>query len=193
MSETGNAQEKEAQRRAGIAARRAISRENAAKCGSEIAYRMVSHIYYQRARTIFSYQPVGGEVDVSSINQVAELSHKIVAYPVCTGEGIMVAAVPETGSAWEEGKYGIRAPLLDRSRILSPEEIDLVLVPCTAFDEALMRVGMGAGYYDRYLPQCTHAIRVAVAYEAQKVSRAAADPWDFPMDAILTEKRWYTK
>ena len=35
------------------------------------------------------------------------------------------------------------------------------------------RVGMGAGYYDRYLVRCG-AFSVALAYEAQRVPQAAA-------------------
>ena len=39
------------------------------------------------------------------------------------------------------------------------DQLDLVLVPCTAFDAGCYRVGMGKGYYDRYLPYCTRAAR----------------------------------
>lgn len=41
------------------------------------------------------------------------------------------------------GQYGIRTPILSRSEILLPEALDLVLVPCTAFDADCFRVGMG--------------------------------------------------
>ena len=73
---------------------------------------------------------------------------------------------------------------------LSPEEIDLVLLPCVAFDRCGHRLGHGAGYYDRYLPQ-THAAAVAVAFEAQKLPRVSADRFDRSMDAIVTEERVY--
>ena len=56
-----------------------------------------------------------------------------------------------------------------------------------------MRMGMGAGYYDRFLPKCTRADIVGVAFEAQKAEVLPADPWDRPMDIIYTEKRSYPK
>ena len=57
---------------------------------------------------------------------------------------------------------------------LQPEQLDLVLVPCTAFDAGCYRVGMGKGYYDRYLPYCTRAVKIGIALEVQRVP---APPW----------------
>ena len=101
------------------------------------------------------------------------------------------AAVPEP-DGWEAGAYGIRTPILTKSRLLAPEELDLVLVPCTAFDAACRRVGMGKGYYDRYLPRCTRAVKIGIALEVQRVPRAAVDAHDQRLDAFVTERGIYT-
>ena len=51
---------------------------------------------------------------------------------------------------------------------------------------------MGAGYYDRYLPKLRPETPVwAVAYEIQKVTLISADPWDIPMNRIITESTVY--
>ena len=89
------------------------------------------------------------------------------------------------------GAYGIRTPILSRSEILRPDQLDLVLVPCTAFDTACRRVGMGKGYYDRYLPHCTRAVKLGVAFEAQRVDKAAADAHDETLDGFVTEGGLY--
>ena len=72
-----------------------------------------------------------------------------------------------------------------------PEQLDLVLVPCTAFDAACRRVGMGKGYYDRYLPGCRNAVALGVAFEAQRVPEAAADEQDWQLDGFVTERKVY--
>ena len=72
------------------------------------------------------------------------------------------------------------------------EQLDLVLVPCTAFDAACRRVGMGKGYYDRYLPRCRNAVALGVAFEAQRVEAAAVDAHDQRLDAFVTERGIYT-
>ena len=92
---------------------------------------------------------------------------------------------------WEVGAYGIRTPVLRRSALLRPDQLDLVLVPCTAFDAACRRVGMGKGYYDRYLPRCTRAVKVGVAFEAQRVEAAAVDAHDQRLDGFVTEGGLY--
>ena len=103
----------------------------------------------------------------------------------------MTAARPHLEKGWETGAYGIRAPVLERAEIFPPETLDLVLVPCTAFDEACRRVGMGKGYYDRYLPRCTGAAVYGVASEVQKVEAAAAGPLDLRLDGVITERGIY--
>ena len=80
---------------------------------------------------------------------------------------------------------------LSRSALLRPDQLDLVLVPCTAFDAACRRVGMGKGYYDRYLPRCTRAVKVGVAFEAQRVEAAAVDAHDQRLDGFVTEGGLY--
>ena len=66
-----------------------------------------------------------------------------------------------------------------------------MLVPCTAFDAACRRVGMGKGYYDRYLPRCRNAVLLGVAFEAQRVEQAAVDAHDQQLDGFVTEERIY--
>ena len=72
------------------------------------------------------------------------------------------------------------------------DQLDLVLVPCTAFDADCYRVGMGKGYYDRYLPRCTRAVKIGIALEVQRVPRAAVDAHDQRLDAFVTERGIYT-
>ena len=50
---------------------------------------------------------------------------------------------------------------------------------------------MGKGYYDRFLPRCTHAGKIGIAFEAQRVTRAAVDGHDQRLDAYVTERGIY--
>lgn len=170
------AEEKQAQRAAA----------NAALCR-----RVLELDAYRAAHTLLLYAAFGGEADLAAVAAEAVRQGKTVAYPVC-GEGFSLTAAVPSADGWAMGQYGIRTPVLERSALLQPEQLDLVLVPCTAFDAGCYRVGMGKGYYDRYLPYCTRAVKIGIALEVQRVPRAAVDAHDQRLDAFVTERGIYT-
>lgn len=87
------------------------------------------------------------------------------------------------------GFYGIPEPGPGALRPVEPREIDLLIVPGVAFDLRGNRLGYGGGYYDRFFERLRPAVPlVALAFELQLVPRVPVDPWDRPMDWIVTEK-----
>ena len=183
-------EQKAAQRKAGIAARRALSDTQRTHSNAALCARIMALDCFKKAENILLYAAFGGEADLSALAVEAARQGKTLAYPVC-GEGFSLTAAVPGPDGWEVGAYGIRTPILSRSEVLRPDQLDLVLVPCTAFDAACRRVGMGKGYYDRYLPRCTRAVKLGVAFEAQRVPEAAADEQDRRLDGFVTERKVY--
>ena len=190
---------KAAQRRAGIMARRGLPQAERAAANAAICARILAMPSFQKAENLLLYAAFGGEADLAALAEQAARLGKTVAYPVCGENFTLTAAVPGP-DGWEVGAYGIRTPVLERAAlirpealdlVLEPEQLDLVLVPCTAFDAACRRVGMGKGYYDRYLPRCRNAVALGVAFEAQRVPEAAADEQDRRLDGFVTERKVY--
>lgn len=182
---------KAAQRRAGIMARRGLPQAERAAANAAICARILAMPCFQKAENLLLYAAFGGEADLAGLAEQAARLGKTVAYPVCGENFTLTAAVPGP-AGWEVGAYGIRTPVLERAALIRPEALDLVLVPCTAFDADCFRVGMGKGYYDRYLPRCTNAAKIGIAFEVQKVPRAAVDEHDQRLDAYVTERGIYT-
>ena len=183
-------EEKQAQRKAGRAARKALSPEVRAAANAALCANLWQLDAVQKARTILLYAAFGAEADLASFAEEALRQGKVLAYPVC-GEGYSLTAAVPGPDGWEVGAYGIRTPVLERAALIRPEALDLVLVPCTAFDAVCRRVGMGKGYYDRYLPRCRNAVALGVAFEAQRVPEAAADGRDRQLDGFVTERKVY--
>ena len=179
------AEEKQAQRTSGKAARRALSPEQRAAANAALCARLWQLDAVQNAQTILLYAAFGGEAGLAGFAAQCPPG-KVLAYPGAE-KLLLTAAVPGPDS-WETGLYGIRTPVLERSVLLEPEQLDLVLVPCTAFDADCFRVGMGKGYYDRYLPRCTKAAKIGIALEVQRVAHAAVDEHDQRLDAFVTER-----
>lgn len=189
MEEALLTRRKQTQRRQGIQARRALRDAERASMSAALCAHLAALPAWQEARTVLAYAAAGGEADLSPLLEAA--AGKRIAYPVCLDEARMIAALPAAEKGWETGRYGIRAPVLERAEILPPEQLDLVLVPCTAFDPDCFRVGMGKGYYDRYLPGCIRAQAVGIAFEVQKVEKAAAGLFDRRLDGFVTERGIY--
>ena len=175
------------QRRLAAAARRALSREERSSASAAICKTLRELPELREARTVLSYRALPEEADLSALHEELTARGVRLCFPVSLAGGIMEAWEP---AGWKQGRYGIREPDRENSRKVEPEEIDLVLAPCVGFDARLDRLGHGAGYYDRYLPRC-RAKAVAVAFEAQRLPRVAADRFDRPVDAVVTEKKVY--
>lgn len=184
-------EEKQAQRRQGIAARRALTDQERAAANGALCAALEALPVWQKAKTVLAYAAAGGEADLAALLEAAARAGKAIAYPLCGAGYTMEAAQPIGPESWEVGMYGIRTPIREKSRLLPPEQLDLILVPCTAFDEDCRRVGMGKGYYDRYLPRCPRAFKLGVAFEAQKTARAAVEPHDQRLDGFMTERSFY--
>ena len=151
----------------------------------EASQRIVDRLLPQLkdARCIGIYMAQGSEANVDALCQL--LAHKTLAAPVCAQAGIM--HFHALGKSFVVSAMGIREPKGER---IVPQMLDVILVPLVAFDAQCHRLGHGAGYYDRYLPQ-SHALRIGVSFECQKVHQIQAMPHDVDMDLIVTERQLY--
>ena len=148
---------------------------------------------FSNSRTVMIYKATEYEVCLDELERISMENGdgKIFLYPLCVSDSEMTAHSPRDGSAWQRGYKGIMEPDPDRSLRFLPEEIDLVVCPCAAFDEKLGRMGMGGGFYDRFLEKCINAKVIAVAFEIQRTEDVFALDWDVPMQAVITESRIY--
>ena len=179
------------QRKHCLDARRALSDGERAGYSESICQTLIGLDLVRRAKVILSYAAAPDEVNLDKFNVWAGEEGKLVAYPVVLEGGRMEAAVPRNGQAWENGKFGIRAPIPEQSDIIPPEKLDLVIAPCVGFDGQGGRLGHGGGYYDRYLLRCAGAACVTVAFEAQRLERVVMEAHDRPADAVVTENGFF--
>lgn len=178
-------------RKSRIKARNALTAEERKQLSERIAKRIITSKIYKNAKTIMLYRATHGEVTLRELERAAEQDGKLLAYPRCISDTDMVALHPHEEDAWEEGHFGIWEPVMQKSDKVAPWDIDLVICPCTVFDERGGRMGMGKGYYDRYLEKCKYTKSVSVAFEVQKADYVPMEPWDKFMKMVFTEKTIY--
>ena len=178
-------------RKAKIKARNNLTAENRALFSGQIVARILCSKAFQNAHTIMLYRAVKGEVCLKELEVAAKKQGKKLVFPLCINKSEMIALEPHHDLAWKKGFCGIEEPSLEESTVILPEKIDFIICPCTVFDETGGRMGMGAGFYDRFLPKCENACITAAAFEAQKAAHVPMESWDQKMHIVFTEEMTY--
>lgn len=145
-------------------------------------------------RRVAGYWAVGGELPL--IAAVARLNARGQQYclPIVGDDRRLRFAPLKPGAAVQPNRYGIPEPEHAPADLLAPQELDLVLLPLTAFDRSGRRLGMGGGYYDRSFAFLRDIVRpaqpllVGIGYAFQEVATLPAQDWDIALDFIATEK-----
>jgi 5-formyltetrahydrofolate cyclo-ligase len=140
---------------------------------------------WKQARTVFIYLSIGREPRTRGLILSALADGKTVAVPRCLGNGEMEARVISSLDGLQPGPFGIPEPD-HSSRLLPPQEIDLVVAPCVAADRHGYRLGHGGGYYDRYLAniQCPS---VCLCRACLLQDELPYDSFDHPVGFVITE------
>jgi 5-formyltetrahydrofolate cyclo-ligase len=137
--------------------------------------------------TLSGYQKTGSEVSADIIMAAANRLDVIVALPfIAARGGKMHFREWQPHKALVKSPYGFLQPKID-----APESApDIILVPLVGFDRDMNRLGQGAGHYDRIFTLFPNALRIGLAWSCQEYVTIPTDPWDVPLDAVLTEKEW---
>lgn len=151
---------------------------------------VVQHILacdaYKNAKLIMGYLAFGKELSVDKVLLQALADGKKVVVPLIVSATEMEAAVISNLQDFCLDRYGIRS-VRKPADLVSPEAIDLVLVPGVAFGRDGSRMGMGAGYYDRFLERAFKAETIGVAYEKLLQDKLPADKYDIPVQYLVSE------
>ncbi|TWT55605.1 putative 5-formyltetrahydrofolate cyclo-ligase [Thalassoglobus neptunius] len=146
---------------------------------------------YAEAGTVLFFVGVRSEVPTRTelIAKAASGAGR-VAVPYCFKNTLKLVRFTDE-SDLIVGKYGIPEPRhelrKDARYHVPPEEVDLALLPGLGFDRCGNRLGYGAGYYDRLIPDLrSDCLKIGLAYDCQIVDRIPAMNHDGRVDWIVT-------
>ncbi|MBN2162605.1 MAG: hypothetical protein JXR25_10630 [Pontiellaceae bacterium] len=144
--------------------------------------RLKSQTWFKSAKKVGAFAPVADQPDVALVMSDPEKTFYIPAYDEAFG-GYRLAKMGETFK---------RNPLCSLEPVdpefAEADEIDLILVPGTAFDGRGNRIGPEQDVYSTLLP-FYNAIKAGIAYECQYLAEIPADENDAVMDIVLTESK----
>lgn len=161
------------------------------KASAQVCNKIRALEQYRYAKRIALYQAIGGEINLDSLWESAPMQGKYCYFPALN-ENKTLAFLPATpATAFNKNRYGIAEPAVNKSEAIPLNQLDIIFMPLVAFDERGTRLGMGAGYYDRTLAKEERPLLIGVAYEFQHYSYIEAQPWDIPLDAVITQRQIY--
>lgn len=134
---------------------------------------------------VYGYYPLGSEVSL------------LFFYEYLLGQGIPLAFPRVCGMSmdfyqvfslddFKEGAFHVMEP--EPSCQKAEWEDALCLTPGSVFDRTGGRFGYGKGYYDRYFEKYHHILRAGIAYGHQIEEKLPTEPWDLPMNYLITEQ-----
>lgn len=172
-----------------------VAQKNKDEISRSIVASFMARPEYAAARTVMFYVDAGSEVRTRHSLPEALASGKRIVVPYCIVETNQLELfLLEDMSELVEGAYKILEPKAELrglpNKRVQPDELDLVMVPGTAFDPRGGRMGQGKGYYDRLLAHVRpDAPLVAIAFDCQIFDEIPVAPHDVFMDLVLTESR----
>jgi 5-formyltetrahydrofolate cyclo-ligase len=179
--------------------RRALSADEQRQAARRLAVNLTGTRLFLTSRRVACYLPNDGEIDSALVIKHIRRMRKILYLPVLSRlshDRLWFAeAGPKTKLA--PNRFGIPEPVVKSRDLIRAQELDLILMPLVGFDDKGNRLGMGGGFYDRSLEFLHHRNHwrkphlLGIAYDFQRVNGLVADPWDVPLQGVITDQAVY--
>ena len=181
--------------------RKQLPPEEASQLSAVIARQFISSLGLHKEKAsgqnIALYRALPGELDLEIIEDWFLSWGNSLCYPRVKAraerelEFVEVSLVRQRWQ-WTVGPYGIQEPTAQMPGMSREDfnlRVNLVFVPGVVFGMKGERIGMGAGFYDRFLASVPAPLRVALAFDFQVQENIEQQSWDQPVDWLLTENR----
>lgn len=139
-----------------------------------------------KAKRIALYRSFNGEVPVDGLAQFFMNKGIICCFPrIVNGNMIFCDCDTLSDDEFEISSYGIKEPVVSKPAV-DPEDIDIVVLPAVAYNEEGTRLGMGGGFYDRFIGAFDSAgpYLLGICYEFQICSEVPTESQDITADFI---------
>lgn len=173
-------------RRRILAARRALPHTVRAE-RAEALVAQVPELAANTSGPVCAYVPIGTEPgSIAWVDALRDAGHNVLL-PIVTGKDTPLDwARYEGPESLRPGPLGLSEPTTPRLGSDAISQAQLVLIPALAADQHGVRLGRGAGHYDRTLPLAAPRARLVVVLNPEElVDELPAEPHDRRVHAAL--------
>lgn len=183
----GNSIEKDELRSYFLKQRNNLSDKEVEERSQRIIHRVLKTKEFQQAKNVHSYVSIQNNNEVNTIRflKTCLQMNKTLVVPKIIGEGQLSHIKIDSLKDLRKNSLGVPEPVGGRE--ISVAELNLVIVPMVAGDRKKNRVGYGAGYYDRFLQNCS-APKMGLLFDCQLYDDTLpVESFDIPLDILITE------
>ena len=147
-----------------LAQRRKINADQARHAGNAVAAQLEGLLDWGGIRSVHIYHSLPGLGEVSTEPVVDWLMKTHPHIEITVGDVTPRAAFPQ-------------------------QQFDVIFVPVVGFDRGGFRLGLGGGWYDRWLATQPGATTIGLAYAWSEVDTLPCEPHDIALDFIVTDAK----
>lgn len=174
--------------------RRQLTTQQQQRAAQHLAQRLAQLPWLAQKQHIGIYYPSDGEI--SPLTFVAQQPTKQFYLPsLCTTQQRTLRFHPwGLNDTIVYNALNVAEPVA-QSEVKPTLTLDILLLPLVGFDAQGGRLGMGGGFYDyslRHAAQASTRPRlVGIAHACQEVENLPTEPWDVPLDAVVTDQKTF--
>ena len=181
---------RKSQRERQIAARMALTAEQVEAARKSIDASLERSFPGLAGRRVAFCWPIRNEYDARFLARTLRERGALTALPV--------VIAPKQPLAFREWHPGVELAIgaLDIPYPVGSQQVtpEAVLLPMNGWDSKGFRLGYGAGFFDRTLASLSpRPVVIGVAYEMARMETIHPQPWDIPLDYVVTERGVYRR
>ena len=141
---------------------------------------------WKSAKSVAAVISLGFEFDTSKIFARGWQENKQMAAPKSFSKGKMVFYETNSDTVHTISTFGVKEP--DSTKEVTPDELELIIVPGLVFSKSGYRIGFGGGYYDRYLSNYK-GNTCSLVFEEQFHEDWTFETFDVPVAHLFTDSK----
>ncbi|NJL13468.1 MAG: 5-formyltetrahydrofolate cyclo-ligase [Microscillaceae bacterium] len=175
--------------------RQQLQEAEAAEKSRQICARFFQQIDLDTVRKVHLFLPIRQKREIDTFLLVARLRQEYPEVEIVVPKSNFANQTlqhlllnPQT--ELRENRWGIPEPV--EGQEVSPQELDVVLVPLLAADRRGYRVGYGKGFYDKFLQDCPpEVLKIGLSFFAPIERIADPEAHDIRLDSLITDEAVY--
>ncbi len=168
--------------------RNSLTQEKIGKKSKSIVKKILQLPQIKSKQNFFCYVSYKNEVKTHDLIKILLTQNKTVAVPKIINKKEMLPIIIKDFNQLRPNKFGILEPQADQPII---EKIEINIMPAVAITKNGARLGMGGGYYDRFIEKHQPETNIALAYEEQILTHIPTNQWDKKVQLVVTDKTCY--